>query len=208
MGNPEKEHRDLLVNQENGLRLFNILANSSSDPIFLLDSECRITAINNRIEHYGYNTSDLTGRLFTDLIPEDYKLRAKNLVVEKRAIQNVVKDEKRTRQAQTANLPFFDRSHESKSSEEHLLQFNIQSIRVHDGDPIKRNHTHTIGIARELPAQTSKRNGYVTSDAEKQARTADQMRDSEEMFRTIADKIPGVSIRWCFRGTDHIHLII
>ena len=81
MGNPEKEHRDLLVNQENGLRLFNILANSSSDPIFLLDSECRITAINNRIEHYGYNTSDLTGRLFTDLIPEDYKLRAKNLVV-------------------------------------------------------------------------------------------------------------------------------
>jgi len=153
----EKEYQELKGELESRLRLFDILADALPDVIYVIDPDSTIIEVNKSVENYGYTTDELRGRPFSDFVPDEFKEMASQVVKERREKITEVEDSIRKKYSQTVEIPFIDKSNKTiemqASGETFMPDFEVQTIRIHKGEPIKKNHIYTIGIARDVSEQ-------------------------------------------------------
>ncbi len=154
-----KENLDLKGELEGRNRLFDILTDSISDIVYILDPDANIVEVNRRVEDFGCQASDLKGKPFSNLVPDDYKEIANQIIIERRNQIRKVEGKVQLQYYQEVELPF-----EFESSDKRELKitggsfvsnFNVRTIRIHKGESIKRNHVYTVGIARNISDQTN-----------------------------------------------------
>ena len=153
----EKENKELKDQLTAEHRLFDTLADSVSDVVYILDPDSKIIEVNKRVEDYGYKTAELRGRLFSDIVPDNFKETAKQIVIERREKLKEIEDGTRKEYSQTVVLPFIvkpDGTTEMHVSDDSFISdFGVQTVRIHKGEPIKKNHIYTVGIARDITKQ-------------------------------------------------------
>ena len=151
------ENNKQLIEFKEKIRLYEILANAIPDVIYIIDPDSNIIEVNKRAEDYGYKTAELIGRPFSDLVTDEYKEVARQMVIERRAKIMEIKNGIRKQFSSIVELPFITKSNETAemrvSGNTFVADFEVQTIRVHKGEPIKKNHIYTVGIARDISEQ-------------------------------------------------------
>jgi len=98
--------------------------------------------------------ADLRGKSFLDFVPDQYKDAARQVIVERREKIKEIEDGTRKQFSQSIELPFINKSNKrieiQASGRAFIADFKVQTIRIHKGPPIKKNHIYTIGIARDI----------------------------------------------------------
>jgi len=153
----EKENKELRDELAARIKLSNILADSVTDVVYILDPDSKIIEVNNKVEDYGYTAAELRGRPFSDFVPDEYKDLARQIAIERREKLMEIKEGVRKQYSQTVELPFLVRSNKIKevqvSGGSFVSDFSVETIRIHKGERIKRNHVYTIGVARDISKQ-------------------------------------------------------
>jgi len=113
-----------------------------NDIIYVIDPDSNIIEVNKKVEDYGYKTAELRGKLFSDLVPDDFKETARQIVIERREKIMEIKDGIRKQFTSTVELPFITRSNKTvemqASGGTFRADFEVQTIRIHKGEPIKK----------------------------------------------------------------------
>ena len=90
-------------------------------------------------------------------MPDNFKETAKQIVIERREKLKEIEDGTRKEYSQTVVLPFIvkpDGTTEMHVSDDSFISdFGVQTVRIHKGEPIKKNHIYTVGIARDITKQ-------------------------------------------------------
>ncbi len=138
-------------------KLLNTLFNSVNDIVYIVDPDSKIVEVNKKVEDYGYKAEELRGRPISEFVPEQHKEAARQLVVERREKFREVEKGERKQFYQVVELPFVDKNNQIRELQafggSFTADFKVKTIRIHNGEPIKKNHIYTVGVARDFTKQ-------------------------------------------------------
>ncbi len=89
------ENKELKNELESRVRLFELLSDATNDIVYIIDPDSVIIEVNKRVEDYGYKADELIGRPFSELVPDEFKEIAKQVVIERREKSREVKEGER-----------------------------------------------------------------------------------------------------------------
>ncbi len=148
------ENEEQKIQLESRMKLIDTLIDSLKDIVYILDPDATIIEVSKRIEDYGFKTEEIRGQPFSNFVVDEYQEVARQLVIERREKMMEMKKGVRRQYSQEIELPFITKTKNTRDMEvsagAFIADFYVESIRIHKGEPIKKNHIYTIGIARDV----------------------------------------------------------